>query len=816
MSKVTLLDITLKDYTFDNLKILKKLREELFERGSDICIERARYLTKYLKDLANKDEPYTIQRAKAIAYYLANREPVFHDNNLIAGSTTSKPVGAPLYPEFFALAIWPELESISDRKKNPQKLTKEDADELNFDIYPYWLDRSILEITRAEYPESTKLFDQFIFFIASKAGCISHTIPNYKVVINKGLNYLIDLASSKEKELSSKGDLNDEQQRSLHFYQAVQISLQGILDYAANVSKKATQLAAETSDPDEKKLFEELAEICKNVPAKPASTFREALNAIWIVRVGLLAENSNMAMSPGRLDQILYPFYKKDIEENRLTVEEAIELVGCLWLKLSDNVIMVPEVSEELFGGAGNVPAVTLGGIDENGKDAVNDLTYVMLRATELLQTRDPNMCARYHYKENLEEYRNRVCEVIANTKAVPAFYNDIEAINTLMNQGVSLEDARDYGVVGCVELASNGRSYNASSSIILNIVVPLELALYNGTRPFTGDKLLTFETGDPSGFETFEEFWKAYTAQLTYIIENAINLNNKMGLMHRKYLPTPMLSAIFEGPLEKGQDLIYGGAIYNSSGATHIGFADAVDSLNAIEKVVYNDGQCSFGELIKALKENFDGQERLYQYLVNKTPKYGTEDETAKNNANRMIEFLYDTYHNAENYRDGKYRPAYWTMTNHAGMGSLSGALPNGRKAKVPFASGITPVSGAAAELTACLNSVGGLNTLDIPGGYPLNLKFTRISTEEDLEKFASFIEAYFVSGGLQVQFNIMSYAMLLEARKDPTKYPHLMVRVSGYSAYFNDLNELMKEELITRTQYDLKTGKAISYIEG
>jgi formate C-acetyltransferase len=710
------------------------------------------------------------------------------------------------------MTIWPELDTISTRDKNPMKLTKEEAEELNFDIFPYWIDRNILEYTRKKYnnPGCMGLFEKFVFFIASKSGTISHTIPCYKVALDKGVEYIIEEAASREARIRGNGSITGENRQMMEFYQAVQIAMKGVVAYAMNLSKKAAELAEKTSDPFRKQNFKTMSEICARVPAKPASTFREAVNSLWIIQVAIHAENINMAMSPGRLDQILHKYYRNDMDNGTLSNKEAIEILSCLWLKLNDNTNLVPETAEELFGGAGTVPAVTVGGIDENGDDAVNDLTYIMLRITELLKLRDPSMNARYHYEKNSEEYRDRVAEVIVNTKAVPAFHNDVVDIRTLENQGVKTEHARDYGIIGCVEMGVSGRSYDASSSIMFNLVSALELALYNGRRPITGDEVMSIETGDTATFKSFEEFWEAFKEQLRYLIGQAIELNEYFGRAHQEILPTPLLSAFFEGPMEKGKDLIRGGALYNSSGATHIGFADTVDSLNAIEKAVFIDRQCTFAQLIQAIKDDFKGYEKLHAYLVNKTPKYGTEDPIAVKNSQNLIRFLYNFYQGHTNYRGGKYKPAYWSMTNHAGQGKLSGALPNGRKAYQVFASGITPVSQAAKNLTECLRAVGGLDSLCIPMGEAFNLKYPSLNNEGDLKKFSQTVEAYFRSGGLHVQFNILSYETLLDAKEHPEKYPELLVRVSGYSAYFKDLNEAMKDEIITRTEYDIKTGNA------
>ncbi len=809
---ITLDDISLKDYTLDSLPRLKELRRLSFERKPEICIERARYITRYLRYQDDPDDAVEVRRAKTVRHFLSRKSPQFHDCNLLAGSTTSKPLGAPLFPEFFALTLWPELETVSTREKNPQKLTPEEAQELNLEVFPFWMEKNVLELTRKRVgnAQCLSLFENLVFFIAAKAGCISHAVPTYELMLKHGLSGIINTAA--EHEILVKND--KEGRRRADFYRAVQISLKGVIEYAEHLADEAEMLASVTNHPDTQKELSELAKICHRVPAQPATTFREAINAIWICQVGIHAENINMAMSPGRLDQILYPYYKRDMEEGRLNTSQAIELIGCLWLKIADNVTMVPEASEEMFGGAGTVPAITLGGVDQNGEDAVNDLTYLMLRTTELLTIRDPNVNARYNHEVNSDEYCCRVSEVILNTKAVPAFFNDKANIEALTGQGESLEHARDYAVIGCVELASSGRDYPASSSIMMNLAAPLEMALFQGKRSITGEEQIGPKTADPASLTSFEEFWEVFKVQLDWLVEKAIELNEHMGAVHQEMLPSPLLSAFFEGPMEKGKDLIQGGALYNSSGATHIAFADVVDSLNAIEQGVFISSKYTFSKLLEMVKSDYGGDEgeKIRLYLKNKVPKYGTDNPIARKNAKNIVCHLFELYQAHTNYRGGPYRPSYWSMTNHAGLGSISGALPHGRKAGELFSSGITPVSGAAPELPACLNAVAELGGKQIPGCWALNIKYTPEEDQQRMsERFMQTIKGFFKAGGQQVQFNIMDYEMLLDAKKHPESYPELMVRVSGYSAYFKDLNERMKDELITRTQFGLLDGKAV-----
>jgi formate C-acetyltransferase len=799
---VTFEDITLRDYTLDKIKGLAGMRERLLKSPVEICIERAKYMTGYMKNHPEEEKTPLLFRAASVAHYLSNKKCVFPDNNIIAGTTGSYLKSAPVYPEFIGLTIWSELDTISTRKKNPQLLSKEDAEELNLGIFPFWIERDILSATKKRFGESihTRLLEKLIFFIAGKGGCISHTVPMLEHVLAEGIDNIIQQAKEKA------GKENNKQE----FYNAVIIALNGVLNYAKNLSQEAERLAEEAADQESKMRYKRMAKACINVPAKPATGYYEAVTCIWLCLVAIHAENINMAISPGRLDQVLYPYYKADIESGAITLEDALEITGNLWLKLGDNVNLVPSVSEELFGGAGTAPAVTLGGIDKNGNDAVNDLTYIMLKVTELLALREPNMNARYNYEKNEKRYRDRVAEVITSTKAVPAFHNDDTNIKTLVNQGVTLEHARDYSIIGCVELAVSGRSYDASSSIILNLSAPLEMALYNGKRYKTGNEKFGGQTGEAGDFTSYEQFWNAFKNQTAWLIEKAVKLNEQMAEIHQQIAPSPVLSAFFEGPMDNGRDLVFGGAVYNSSGATHVGFADVTDSLNAV-KSLFMDKRFTMKELINAVKADFAGNEELRQYLINNTLKYGTSDETKDGVSCELVKFLYDTYQSYTNYRGGKYRPAYWSMTNHSGQGKITHALPNGRKAGQPFASGVTPVSNAAKNLTECLNRVAALACEYIPGNVALNIKFTSIENNDDVKRLGDFVEAYFINGGQQVQFNIMSREMLEKAKANPGKNPGLLVRVSGYSAYFDDLSDSMKDELITRTEYGIKDGKAV-----
>jgi len=854
MSEIKLPDISLKDCGLTER--VSHLRNIYFRAMPEMCIERPRLITRFALDngLFNQERISILDKAKTYRYVLKNRIPIVRHSraceknasekklttfelenrhlSLFAGSTTSKFKGVPLYPEFLALAFWPELGTISERARNPYGITKEEINELNYDIFPRWLDNNIMELTRKRMlrnngekhdvrgkkdPTDIKLLKLLVFFLTSKPYTISHTIPDFSRAIGKGLREIINEANEK------KNETDDDDKKE--FYAAVAEVLEGIIAYSNRLAGEAERLAENESNPALKQELLDMAEVNRRVPEYPARTFREGLTTIWICWIAIHLENPNIGLSLGRLDQILYELYRQDIDKKTISIKDAVELVCCLWLKIGDHVPAIPDAAEKLFGGTGSNQAITIGGVDKDGKDAVNDLTYVILRATELMLLRDPNLNARYYLDVNSDEYLRRLCDSNIEAKATPALHNDKAVIKALTLKGETIEQARDYGIVGCVEPCSNGRTYGHSASILLNLTSVLELALFNGRHRHTGmNTQISEETGEAVSFKDFNEFKNVFARQVRWMAEKTTNLNNIFGRTHQEFYPTPILSALFEGPMEKGKDLIEGGATINSSGVTIIGLADVADSLSAIEKVVFEDKDISFAELLKAMEKNFEGNgfEKLQKRLMDpkKTPKYGNEDPAADANAAWLVDLLDKEFSEKQNYRGGHYRVGYWTMTIHAGYGRLTRALPSGRKAKENFTSGITPVSGVTPSLPQALNSVANLSARSLSSGVALNLKFTpEVDRKKMLDNFVAYVKGYFDDkqgqrdGGMEIQFNITKREDFEDAVKNPDKYPELLVRVSGYTAYFKDLNPFMQKEIIDRTEYQLLQGKAIPY---
>jgi pyruvate formate-lyase/glycerol dehydratase family glycyl radical enzyme len=843
MEKVTLTDISLQDQELTQR--VKNLRAVYFKAMPRVCIERPRLITSYSRKngLFNVKRIGGLAKARLYRFVLEHRIPVvwhnhaydkdmkpfgFTDQSLFAGSTTAHFKGVPLYPEFMALSLWPELRLLPKRPANPYYISKRDADKLNTSIFPHWIENNLTELARTRLFEENKkkynleksapeleLLERLVFFLNSKANCISHTIPEFSRAVNEGLRCVVDDAA--RRKVTSAGVEQKE------FFDSISEVCEGIIAYSRNIAEQAKKMARKQRDPALKAELEEIAAIHRRVPEFKARSFREGLTAVWMCWTAIHLENPNIGLSLGRLDQLLYHLYRQDIDSGILTVAQAIELVSCLWLKIGDHVPMVPQVGEKLFGGSGSNQAITIGGVDRQGNDAVNDLTYVMLRATELMRLRDPNLNARYYPGVNSDEYLKRLCEVNITTGATPALHNDKAVIAALTAKGDSLENARDYGVVGCVEPGSSGRSYGHSAAILLNLTSALELTLYNGRHRHCGmDLVISMETGACSGFGSFETFRDAFSKQAQWLIDQATALNDIYGKIHQDFYPTPILSSLFEGPMEKGKDLIFGGANINSSGAAIIGLADVADSLTAIEHLVFKKKAISFSELLGAIDADFVGHEPLLKRLQNpgQTPKYGNDDPEADKNTTWLIRLLDKQFGEKLTYRGGRYRVGYWSMTNHAGFGRLSQALPSGRRARENFSSGITPVSGATPCLAKALHSVAGQPTECLANGIALNIKYTpEAGRDKMLGNLAASVAGYFDSpdysgpGGMEIQFNITSRERFLEEMADSASHPELLVRVSGYTAYFKDLNPHMQKEIVDRTEYLLSSGNAVPF---
>jgi len=812
-------DPYLSKYSINDFPRLKYLKNRRFALKPAICVERAKLVTEYHMEngfeVDNSGNPFDpeLRQAGAVNYIMANKAPIIHDEHLIAGSTTSKEVGIPMYPELIATAIWPELKTIGERELNPNDISDKDADILSLEVFPYWMERNVREFCRTKNnnPKSQALEEGWVFYFMMKTNAISHTIPGFPMVINEGLESV--------KNKAKKLELETEDAEKKNFYKAIQIAIEGVLIYSKHLSEEALKIAdsMDPNNPDQAKRISELKEIsriCAKVPAKPVETLQEAIQSIWTSFVCLHCENANSALSIGRLDQMLQPFFLKDVEkaqdevEKQKIIKRAIELVGSFFLRINDHDPLMPNVGWKLFGGSSSDDTVTVGGVDREGNDAVNDMSFIILKANEMLGFQDPNMNARYYSGINSKEYLRRLTEVNINMGASPSIHNDKTMIEALVHEGFSLEDARDWGVTGCVEPTIVGKHYGHTNSMLLNLVAPLEMALNNGIIPLTGDKM-GLETGDVRlAFPTFNDFLDAYKAQLKYLAEQSIEINNFLGKAHEVIHPTPLLSGFYQGPLEKGKDLIKGGAIYNTSGVALVALTDVVDSLLVIRDLVYNGRDFDFAMLMDAIENDFEGHESILN-KIDQVPKFGSGEESTIKLAQDIIDFCYGIYNSADNYRGGKYLVGYWSISYHTGFGMLTGALPSGRKKGKALTPGLTPAPGTTDILLPSIQSVAALDYLKMANNASYNVKLVPHagdSHEQTLDLFTSYVQSFFDLNGMQWQFNVVSSDTLREAMINPVDYRWLLVRVSGYNAYFTKLNKNMQLEIIERHEYQPK----------
>jgi formate C-acetyltransferase len=641
-----------------------------------------------------------------------------------------------------------------------------------------------------------------------KNNAISHTVPGFPIILKKGLESVKNEATEMEKKADSTEKKN--------FYTAVQIAIEGALTYSKHLSEEAKRMAESLNaqDPEQAKRINELKElsrICAKVPAKPAETVHEAVQSIWTSFVCLHCENANSALSIGRLDQMLQPFFLKDIakakndNEKEEIIKRTIELVSSLFLRINDHDPLIPNVGWKLFGGSSSDDTVTVGGVDRMGNDAVNDMTFIILKTNEMLGFQDPNMNARYYSGINSKEYLRRLCEVNVNMGASPAIHNDKTMIEALVHEDFSLEDARDWAATGCVEPTIVGKHYGHTNAMLLNLVAPLEMALNNGVIPLSGEKVGP-ETGDVNtAFPTFEDFYNAYKTQLKYLTDKSIEINNYLGIAHQYIKPTPLLSAFYEGPLEKGKDLIQGGAIYNTSGVALVALADVVDNLLVIRDLIYKNREIDFTTLMDAIKKDFGNGHAALLKRIEKVPKFGSGKDGAVELAQNLVDYCYELYQQP-NYRGGKYLVGYWSISYHCGWGMLTGALPSGKRKGKSLTPGLTPAPGTTDILLPSIQSVAALDHLKMANNASFNVKVVPHpgdSHSETLDHFTSYVQSFFDLGGMQWQFNVVTSDMMREAMKTPEDYRWLLVRVSGYNAYFTKLTKDMQLELIARHEF-------------
>ena len=797
-----LADPNFSDLTLDDFPRLKRLLHRHLHTRPRICTERARLYTEGFVR-ARDTKPAVLRQAQVFSHVMRGKRAIVVDDDLLLGTTTGELVGVQVFPELGGTAIWPELFTVQARDLNPYEISAEDAHILDRDVFPHWVDDNIREWARRNFanPESLRLDERWVLYFLWKNHAVSHTIVDIPEILARGLHAKVD-------DAILAGADADPTRRP--FYDAVELTLNAVIDYAERLAAAAAARAANEPDPARKAELTELARICRKVPAAPADTLHEALSAIWICFLALHQESMNAGLSIGRLDVWLQPYLERELAgltpaEREPALHRTIELVGAFMLKCTDHLPLVADAGNRLFAGSSSDQVITLGGLRRDGSSGVCDATYIFLKATEMLGLRDPNVNARYSPGVNPELYLRRLCEVNLVTGATPSIHNDDAMIPALLDQGFAAEDARDWGATGCVEPTSCGRHMGHTNCMMFNMVAPLEMTLHRGVHPLIEEQIGP-DTGDPREFTTFADFLAAYKIQLGELIDKSVEANNYLGRAHQAMHPTPYLSALIQGTMESAKDVIDGGAQYNSSGSAMVGLSDVVDSLAAIKSLVYARKRTTMDALLTALAADFVGHDKLHIEILRRVPKFGSGDELPTGIANDLIDFVFTRFQSHDNYRGGRYLPGYWSMSNHVAFGVLSGALPSGRKQGKPFTPGITPSPLAETDLLENIRAIATLDGKKFPNNIAFNVKLAPggdDSHAEKVDRMLAYTKSYVELGGMQLQFNVVSTETLRDAMDNPDQYRSLLVRISGYNAYFVELNRDMQLELVGRLEH-------------
>jgi len=781
-----------------------------------VCIERAGLLTDFFRrngfETQNDGTPWIpeVRQGKAFRYLMENKQPIIRKNNLIPGTTTTKEIGIPIYADGIGLIFWGELLTVHERLLNAYApLSAEEIHRLNHDIFPYWIHRNFREYVRDKYhePLCQQLDERWAAVFLWKNTAFSHTILDYPKLLKQGLSGII---SEIREELKKDSEASEQKVQTLH---AMIDCYEGVTSYAHHLAKQAQKEASEETDPQRKKELLHIADAVSHSPEFPARTLTEAVTAIWVHWIAVHMESTNAGFSFGRMDQWLQPYFEADMakcasqEEKNAYIKYALELIGCFFINCQDHLPLVPDIGNYLFGGSSSDQAITLGGITPDGEDAVNDMTYVFLKVTEMLSMRDPNINARYHAKKNSMTYLKRLCEVNVNTTSTPSIHSDTAVMASLAEHNYDPADLNDWAATGCVEPTISGKHLGHTNCMMFSMVAPFEMAMYNGYHPLMRWHLGP-KTGEPEDFKTFDDFFNAYTTQLQFMADLACQYNNYLGEAHSVIRPTPLMSAMIDGCISSGLDCTKGGAKYNSSGTACIGLADVVDSLMAIKTLVYEKKLYTLKELIEAVRMNFEGFDVMKNRILTEVPRFGSGSQDALEVAKRVTKFMKDCFWSHRNFRNGHYTTGWWSMSNHVAFGTLTGALPSGRLAFKPFTPGLTPEANASKSLLDNIKDVSRLDPVSMNNNIAFNVKVTpsaKDSHESTVNHLCAYAKAYADLGGMQMQFNVVSSDTMRAAMADPERYIDLMVRISGYNAYFVSLDKELQLELIRRADYNI-----------
>lgn len=778
------------------------LRQSSLEATNRISGERARLITDFYKQPETAGLPIPVQRGKALLYLMQNKVLYIGKNELIVGERGPAPKTVPTYPEVCVHSLQ-DLEILNSRPKVSYKVDEATRQLYKNEIIPFWTGRSVRDRMFRALPENWKdAYNAGVFTEFMEQRSPGHTVAGEKV-FQKGM---LDLIQDIDDALSKLDYHNDTEALSKsEELQGMRYAGQAMMIFATRHAEALEKLVMTETDNRRRDELLEMAAICRRVPAHAPETFHEALQHYWFIHVGVITElNPWDSFNPGRLDQHLLPFYQKEIAEGSLTKERATELLQAFWIKFNNHPAP-PKVgvTAQESNTYTDFCLINVGGVKADGSDAVNELSYLILDVIEEMRLLQPSSMVQLS-KKNPDQLIHRAARIVKTGFGQPSIFNTDAIVQELIRQGKTPEDARRGGASGCVEAGAFGTEAYILTGYF-NMSKVLELTLHNGVDPLTG-KQLGPKTGNPEDFKDFEQFMEAYRTMLRHFIDIKIAGSNIIEKIWATQMPAPFLSVIIDDCIANGRDYNAGGARYNTSYIQGVGLGTMTDCLTSIKHNVFDKQRFTMKQLLQMLSADFDGFDRELASLLFETPKYGNDDDEADQHVTKVFEAYFDAIDGRKSPRGATYRVEMLPTTCHVYFGSKIKALPDGRKAGKPVSEGISPVQGADRKgPTAVIKSAAKFDHIKT-GGTLLNQKFSPsfFKDEEAIKKIGQLIRTYFRMDGHHIQFNVVSADTLRKAQANPEQYSNLIVRVAGYSDYFNDLTPELQEEIICRTEQE------------
>lgn len=777
-----------------------RLRQSFLNSVRMIDVERAVIVTEAYQQ--HEADPQVVRKALALGEILQRMSIQIRDDELIVGNQSKNRRGVPLFPEYAIDWIKNDMDTFSTRKGDQFQITEGQKGTLR-KIFSYWEGRTLRAKIKAALPNDlSEILEYGVFtnenYSMSGPG---HMIPNYEFVIQNGLIIIKKECENYLEEL----ELNDEDyENKYHLYKACFIVCDALIKWAKRYAQEAKKMAEEEGNEGRKKELLCISEVCSHVPAKPARNFWEALQCIYFLQVAIQIESNGLAIALGRLDQILFPYYKKDIEERRITKEDTLELIQCFFLKISEIDKVYSNAATRFLQGPAQGQTITLGGCARDGRDSINELSYLFIEADRDIRLIQPDLAVRIT-RTTPDNFLREVCINIRERLTKPKLFNDELIIQSNLNLGMSLEDARNWGALGCSESVVCGNQNSWGNSGLICLAKCLELALNDGKCMLTG-KQMGPHTGKPNEFKTFEEILTAFKIQVEHFTKYLALYDNIIDHVQMQVVPLPLYSILTRDCLRTGIEFNRGGAKYNTTSPLGVGPITTGDSLAAIKKLVFKEKLITMKELNEVLINNFEGKENIRQMLLNRAPKFGNDEDIADDLCNEVLNIYCDELAKYKNARSGPFVAGLYYLSANIPFGLHTAATPDGRKARAALNDGgISPSQGRDKKsITAVAKSVGKLDVVRVHHGAILNQRFhpNLLEREDKLKLFIQYIRTFMDLGGWHVQFNVLTTYILRDAQNNPENYRDLVIRVAGYSAFFTDLESELQEDIIKRTE--------------